>query len=537
MFPVGFVLVGSIASFGSDNWALFERTLIERLGKLHRHQSVFLQSELEKIACELRGAFCFVYRDNCGDVIAARDQIGIRSLYYSLQEGILRISDDLRQLIELTPRLTVNANWIAGFVANGYASSHEHTVYNEIKRLPPAHFLLWSRGKLGIRRYWTLPFKAPPRYGSEEGICEDFRSVLEECLRRLLPQGPCGLMLSGGLDSSILAAEIIRIRGSAEDFRPHTRVIDSLVYDDERKFVDLIGQRLGFSPHYVSADGMFYDPDWRSYLRPTAEPSQLVLNARFEDPKRDAMAKEAPVWFEGEGPDNALLFEWHAYLRWLKRTGQWKKLFDETLLYLARKPATEWVNHVKGIANRLRQPEQDSDSSLLSWATPSFRSSLDDALSDEDRHKQSHPWHPRAFSSFQSPIWQRFLEDYDTSVTNTAIEWRHPYLDIRVLEFMLSLPPIRWGRQKYLLRKAMTGRLPTRVLNRRKTPLRGDPFFELVRRHPVSRLEGGPIEEFFDLKKLRKAASNASDLDRVMRIHVLDSWLRNQYQKPGRDRC
>jgi asparagine synthase (glutamine-hydrolysing) len=454
-------------------------------------------------------------------------QLGIRPLYYSLQGNVLRISDDLNRVVVATPQLTINESWVAGFVGSGYSISSDGTVYNEIKRLPPAHYLVWSQGKLIIHRYWTLPFDTPPRYGSEDEICEDFRTVLDASIRDNLPDGPCGLMLSGGLDSPTLAAEIVRIRGSARELRPHTRVIDSLMEDDERSYVDLIGKRLGFTPRYVKADGLFYDPEWKSHFKPTAEPNMLVLNARLEDPITATMAEEAPVWFEGEGPDNALVFEWHAYLRWLAWSGQWRKFFSDSLLYMARKPAIEWVNHVKGLAYRLRRPEQRADTALLSWANPGFRSTLEYALTGEEQHKQRHPWHPRAFSSFQSPIWQNFLESYDPTVTGTPIEWRHPYLDLRVLEFMLSLPSVPWGRQKYLLRKAMADRLPREVLTRRKTPLQGDPWKILLQRHPLGPLSRGPIEEFFDLSKLPLAPSQSSEVDRLLRIHILDSWLRN----------
>jgi asparagine synthase (glutamine-hydrolysing) len=79
-----------------------------------------------------------------------------------------------------------------------------------------------------------------------------------------------------------------------------------------------------------------------------------------------------------------------------------------------------------------------------------------------------HPWRPEAIGSFGDPIWQSFLGGFDET---PGIEWRHPYLDLRVLEFMLSVPPIPWARRKLLLREAMRDRLPAKILTRRKTPL------------------------------------------------------------------
>ncbi len=77
-----------------------------------------------------------------------------------------------------------------------------------------------------------------------------------------------------------------------------------------------------------------------------------------------------------------------------------------------------------------------------------------------------------AFASFTSPIWQAYFDDHAFEEALGGFEWRYPYLlDLRVLEFMLSAPPVPWGWKKRLVREAMRGRLPAEVLARKKTPL------------------------------------------------------------------
>ncbi len=66
--------------------------------------------------------------------------------------------------------------------------------------------------------------------------------------------------------------------------------------------------------------------------------------------------------------------------------------------------------------------------------------------------------------------------------------WRHPYLDLRVIGFLLSVPPVPWAREKLLMREAMRGRLPDAVLARRKTPLVGAPLADLVATHGLPTL-------------------------------------------------
>jgi hypothetical protein len=81
-------------------------------------------------------------------------------------------------------------------------------------------------------------------------------------------------------------------------------------------------------------------------------------------------------------------------------------------------------------------------------------------------------------SSFQSSIWQGVLECFDPGFLGAAKEVRHPFLDLRVLIFLLSVPPVPWAREKLLERKSMRGVLPATITNRPKTPLRADPYLK-----------------------------------------------------------
>ena len=70
---------------------------------------------------------------------------------------------------------------------------------------------------------------------------------------------------------------------------------------------------------------------------------------------------------------------------------------------------------------------------------------------------------------------QSYLEGYDPAISGTYLDRRHPFLDLRVLIFMLRTPPIPWARRKRLIREAMQGVLPEEVLTRDKAPLVADP--------------------------------------------------------------
>jgi len=85
-----------------------------------------------------------------------------------------------------------------------------------------------------------------------------------------------------------------------------------------------------------------------------------------------------------------------------------------------------------------------------------------------------HPIRPRGYRSFGDPLWQDYF--VDAAETRTAVEYRHPFVDLRLLRYMLRVPALPWCRAKYLLRRSQRGALPEIVLRRPKAPVKGDPF-------------------------------------------------------------
>src|SRR5262249_10347488 len=126
--------------------------------------------------------------------------------------------------------------------------------------------------------------------------------------------------------------------------------------------------------------------------------------------------------------------------------------------------------------NRPAAP-RDDDGDIPDWLDPDLvvRTHLRERVRDLLAPANDHPWHPRAIVSFGTPVWQTLLASLEAERTQ-GLEWRHPSLDLRVLEFLLSVPPVPWARRKLIMRQAMAGRLPAELLARRKTPLVADPL-------------------------------------------------------------
>src|SRR5207248_10518510 len=99
--------------------------------------------------------------------------------------------------------------------------------------------------------------------------------------------------------------------------------------------------------------------------------------------------------------------------------------------------------------------------------------------------KEIHPTRAQAYNLLRAPGWQRLAEYVDAAAMRMPLEYRSPYLDLRVVRFLLRVPPMPWFAEKELLRRAMTGKLPEDVRTRRKTALRVDPTHVLMTRQAV----------------------------------------------------
>jgi len=149
-----------------------------------------------------------------------------------------------------------------------------------------------------------------------------------------------------------------------------------------------------------------------------------------------------------------------------------------------------------------------------------------------DRWKQSwtNPGNP---ASPANPIWTALFEGYDPGATRLTLEVRHPFIDVRLVEFLAAIPVHPWRVKKNILRLAMKDRLPAVVLNRPKTPLAGSPALQLVRHASVRWLDSFEVspqlKEFVNLDLRRSIADEQTSdgLRASLRVFALNYWLTN----------
>lgn len=522
-----------------DARRVLQDKLAQRTGQQHHGQSDALlclhayAAWGEAFIAELAGDFCFaVWDDERRCLLCARDRLGVRPLFHARQGSRgLMVSDSLAWLAQrLAADRDLDDLWVADFLCVGYSRDADRTVYRRVSRLPPAHLLTVADSEPVVRRYWRLELDEPLRLDGR-GYVERFIDVTVQAVADRLPDGRVGIAMSGGLDSTTLAACAVQASGDPARVVAECFHYETAMRDEEKHFASLVARHLGIELKLRVADDLTYDPAWRTWGNRPAEPSLSMVRAEPDRRAALGQADLASVWFFGEGPDNALVYERNAYLAWLLRRRDWPRLAAATLSSLLAKGADGWGATLSTSLARLGG--RRAVAAGLPAVPPWLDRGLVEALRLEERQAgkaagaERHPWHPQAIASFNDAIWPSLLEEFDFDAALSPVVWRHPYLDLRVLEFLLSVPPVPWARRKLLLRRAMRDRLPRAVLERRKAPLAQSPLVAPLSRHGLPDLSpGGPLARFVDVRQVPVvAACPAGDLNRLLAVHALDHWL------------
>lgn len=487
----------------------------------------------------LRGDFSFgIWDTRHEQLFCARDHFGIRPFYYA-QLGELFFFSNTLNCIRLHPRVSdeLNEAAIGDFLLFGLNYDNGTTSFRDVQRLPPAHSLSISSGGVKIRRYWKPPTDGRIRYSKPEEYIENFHTLLQAAVADRLRAERVGILLSGGLDSSAIAAvakEASARSAGKTEIRSYTEVYESLVPHDDGEYARETAAYLGIPHRVIPMDQAQIFERWDHPAAGWPEPIGNPLVASIFD-SYGIVAEECRVALSGEGGDNLLHFEIWPHLKVLRRNRDFRRLLSETANYLWIRPFP-W----RGIRARLlrltgRDPTRRE---FPKWLALDFsrRLNLAERWKDYGEHPPLvfvHPIHPRAHASLSLPQWTLMFEQENAGVMHHAVEIRYPFLDLRIVEYLLGLPPFPWFFQKMLLRESMAGRLPERVRTRRKTPMQGDPIAAQFRKTggelPKQMRWDTNVDQYINRSEMVVPHGNmdTEQLSSALRPYCLNYWLKS----------
>ncbi len=428
----------------------------------------------EECVEHLLGDFAFAIWDgHIRRVFCARDHLGVRPFYY-FRSGKTFVFSNTLNCVRRHPDVSskLNEQAVADFLLFGTNQEKATTIFSDIQRLAPAHSLAISKDNCVARSYWSMPVDEPVFYKRSSDYVDRFTELLTLAVRDRTRTPWVGVFMSGGLDSTSLAAAACKFSERRPAVEAFTNVFDHLIPDEERYYAGLVAQHLGIPIHYRSCDDKQIDWEWNSRPFRTPEPAVYSVKRAFKLEEYRGLAEHGRVFFYGEGSDNALMYEWKPYLRYLAQQHLWSRLirdvFQHAIAHRRVLPTSAIASYVTRNGGEVPQP------GFPPWLDDEFASRIHARTRWETVQSPTnslHPVRPVGFGSFASASWSRLFESMDPGFTEAPVEFWHPYVDLRLLRYMLSVPALPWCRRKYLLRRAMRNILPDEVVRRDKAPL------------------------------------------------------------------
>jgi asparagine synthase (glutamine-hydrolysing) len=447
----------------------------------------------EQVVSHLRGMFAFaIWDQRRKELLLARDRLGVKPLYYiHSEDGALYFGSEIKSLLAadaLKPELNFAA--LPGYLAN-HATYGEETLFRGVRRLLPGHTLRWRDGEVQIRRYWDVEYapEAEPERNDRDYIAR-WSELFEEAVRlRLMADVPLGMFLSGGIDSSAIAAVMSRM---VPDPIKTFSVAFAEREANELHYARLVAQafqtdhhEVVVSPHefFAALPRMIWHED-----EPLAHPSSVALYFVSQ-----LAAQHVKVVLTGEGSDESLagyeryrktiynLGLGQRYHRWtpapirrgirsgigkmspLSRTRQ--KL-ARSFLCLAPDLESLYFDNF-AVFSRVMQQQ------LLTAETKERIGCLDPYLEIEEMLSSTDAGTllNRLLYADTKTYLHELLMKQDQMSMAASIESRVPFLDHQLIEFTARMPErmkLRGWTTKYVLRQSMKGVLPEPILRRSK---------------------------------------------------------------------
>lgn len=523
---------------------------------------VLLQSYIRYgTAClnQLNGFFSFcIYDTQEQSLFLARDRFGIKPLLYLFDQDKFLFSSEMKSLLAYGIVKDIDYNSLLAYLQLNYIPA-PHTIFPGVKKLMPGHWLKIKNQSIETGRYYSIPHPSvedsPPSLSYPEAQVR-FKSLLEASVqRRLVADVPLGCFLSGGTDSSVIAAIASRHQSGLHTF---SIGYQDEPYFDETTYARLVAKKIN-TEHTVfsltNRDLYEHVHDVLDYTdEPFADSSAIAVYILSKQTR-----KHATVALSGDGADELLGgYNKHAAFYRSFHPG-WKEHLATTL-----SPAWRILPQSRHapLANTIRQLNRYAVGARLPlaqryWQWASFASEAQALrLLNPDRQSLAHEFAGRKQECL-SPLMKGggmndvLLTDMHLVLTNdmltkvdlmsmaNSLEVRVPFLDYEVVNFLFCLPAsykIDGGMRKKILQDAFRDDLPPELYNRPKKGFEV-PLLQWLRTEMKSEINNNLLSETFireqgifnysEIKKLKRNLFSLSPGDihaRIWALVVFQHW-------------
>ena len=434
---------------------------------------------------KLNGQFAFVIYDRKKkELFLARDQVGINPLYYTIADGVLIFASEIKAILEHpSVRREVDLTGLDQTLSfPGVVSPR--TMFKGIESLESGHYITVRNNDLRVTEYWDLDY---PKLGElsyqrpESYYVDELKNLLAQAVKyRLQADVPVGFYLSGGLDSSLIAAVV-----QANTPNGHGRSFSiSFTERDisEVNYQRMVAQHVGSEHHEILFDWAEISERLPQMVYHCECPVKETFNTCSLALSQAAKSAGVTVILAGEGADE--LFAGYVGYRFDQLGLRTAKPYDlETIL---EDELRERLWGDKDLFYEIDQyPLREVKTALYSSGVNELFAEfecLNFELVNKKRLKDRHFIHQRSYLDFKLRLSDHLLSEHgDRMALANSVEGRYPFLDINLIEFCREIPPdlkLNHFNEKYILKKTAEGLVPPEIINREKFGFRapGSPY-------------------------------------------------------------
>jgi len=484
-------------------------------------------------------------------LILAKDPIGTRQLYYSIQKDALTWSSVLDPLILLAGRgFEINEEYVAGWIS--LLPAAHLTPYVGIDSVPPCCFVRFEPGRQTVGKYWDFDPNKRIRYPTDAQYEEHFRAVFGEAVRRRLrSDAPILAELSGGIDSSSIVCMADRLLAAGMADTPRLDTVS--YYDDsepnwnERPYFSVVEQKRGVKGWHIEVGRVRY----RELVEPDREDDHFRALPGSRSKRNEASQQFAEcarshgnrVLLSGIGGDETMggVPTPIPELADLLTSGRFWLLARQLKLWALNK-RLPWLQLLVQVIRAFlppRLPAALADLPSAPWLEPQF-------IRRNRRALAGYPARTRLFGalpSFQENLGtldalRRQLACYPLQI-EPLCERRYPYLDRDLLEFAYAVPReqlVRPGQRRSLMRRALVAIVPGEILHRRRKAFvarslvlaitEQRPNLGQIEANVLHRLPGVVNAEAFRRSLETVGQGRQAAVGPILRMLAIESWLR-----------
>ncbi len=419
---------------------------------------------------KFNGMWAFVLHDtNSNQFIVSRDRFGKKPLYYTLYNGIYYFTSELKALLEIR-RFEINPVIAAQFLKWGWQEHAQETIVKDVYHFPKGSYAILNnenREQWKTQSYFSLDTISPlsaKDIGFNEAKAELRSLVFDSVNLRLRSDVDVAFALSGGIDSSIITAVAAEIKKEGNTHSTQLKTFSSVFTTkemekyNEKEYIDAVLKKVnGLKPHFISPgdEGFVEGMDQLLYIQdePYFSAGMYAQQAVF----RLIHESGVKVSLDGQGVDEAI--------------GGYSSYNSIYLHQLWKEKNPLFIREMAGFA--FYYPDLFAD--LMKQQLSSHGSSAEimgktfcEAIQNQGMSHVS-GYHQNCRFQIDRLFLPALLHHQDRNSMAYAVESRSPFLDYRIVSFLLSIPldyKIRNGKRKFILREAFKDLLPKEVYTR-----------------------------------------------------------------------